>query len=158
MSLSQTIHSTTVSLNGLGVLLRGEPGSGKSSLALQLMEQPGMGLGDKVLAARLVADDQTILTLKNGKLQATAPDSLKGLLELRGLGLLSVAAQQDVAVVLVVDLKPATTIERLPDKAALHTDLLGVTLPRIDIDASHPSAAARVRTALLAVTKGAFPP
>jgi HPr kinase/phosphorylase len=158
MSLSQTIHATTVSLNGLGVLLRGEPGSGKSSLALQLMEQPGTGLADTVLAARIVADDQTVLTLQNGKLQATAPDALKGLLELRGLGLLPVTAQQDVAIVLVVDLKPAATIERLPDKAALYTDLMGVTLPRIDIDASHPSAAALLRTAFVAITKGSFPP
>ena len=47
--------------NGLGVLLRGKPGSGKSDLALQLMETPGTGFGISCIAAKLVADDQTAL-------------------------------------------------------------------------------------------------
>ena len=155
--MSQTVHATTISLNGLGVLLRGAPGSGKSSLALQLIEAQGSGLGQENLLGMLVSDDQTILTLKDGLLLASPPDSIAGLLELRGVGLVKVSFAQIVTLRLVVDLKPAVQIERMPEPEKLRADLLGVVLPRIEVDPNQPSAAARVRTALVAVTKDAFP-
>jgi HPr kinase/phosphorylase len=158
VSETGTIHATTVSLDGFGVLLRGAPGSGKSALALQLIEQQGTGLGPAAFTALLVADDQTILTRRDDVLFASAPDALRGLLELRGLGLLPVNIAPDVAVRLVVDLQPSSGIDRLPAPESLRTTLLGVVLPRIAIDATHPSAAARVRTACVWVMKAAFPP
>ena len=155
--MRQTIHATCLSLNGCGVLLRGAPGSGKSALALQLIETRGNGLGRDDLLGVLVSDDQTILSPRDGQLYASPPETLAGLLELRGVGLVKVPFVQDVALRLVVDLKPSTLIERMPEPASLRAMLLGVVLPRVETDASHPSAATRIRTALVAVTKETFP-
>src|SRR3546814_14236208 len=71
----QTVHATTVALDGTGVLLRGPAGSGKSDLALRLIDQ----------GARLVADDRTALALEGGRIIARAPETIAGRTEVRGL-------------------------------------------------------------------------
>ena len=73
-------HATTVLVDGTGVLLRGPSGSGKSDLALRLIDG----------GARLVADDQTALAVENGVLVAHPPRSIAGRLEVRGLGIVTV--------------------------------------------------------------------
>ena len=98
-----TLHATCVSVEGRGLLITGPSGSGKSSLALSLM----------ALGARLVADDRTILELRDGALWARCPPSLRGLIEARGLGLLNATPQDRTSVVLAVDLSVSET-ERLP--------------------------------------------
>ncbi len=142
------LHATTVSLNGEAILIRGASGSGKSSLALQLLESCGTGLQQTVQMAALVADDQTVLKERAGRLFATAPENLAGLLEVRGVGILRLHRVQDVILRLVVDLKPVDLIARLPEPHHMQTQILGVTLPCVAIDANLPSAASRVRVAL----------
>ena len=73
---SSQIHGTCVALGASGVVLRGPPGSGKSDLALRLIDG----------GARLVADDRIELDAAAGGLFASAPAAIKGLLEVRGLG------------------------------------------------------------------------
>jgi HPr kinase/phosphorylase len=141
------VHATTVSLNGTGVLIRGGSGAGKSDLALQLLETAGNGLTNANIATVLVADDQTALTVEGDQLYAAAPSTIRGLLEVRGQGIVKVPSREHVKVVLVVDLKPAAEIERMPEEALMRTDILGVSLQQIEIDASKPSAASRVRVA-----------
>lgn len=141
------LHATTISLSGSGILIRGPSGSGKSSLALQLLESQGSGLGMASIAASLVADDQTELCKRNGKVYASPPLSIAGLLEVRGHGILRLPFERDVAVGLVVDLQPASAIARLPLPTELETELMGVKLPCIAIDPSFNSAASRVRVA-----------
>lgn len=97
------LHATCVSVQGKGLLAIGPSGSGKSSLALALM----------ALGARLVADDRTILELRDGTLWATCPPALRGMIEARGLGLLNASPEDGVQVTLVVDLSAIET-ERLP--------------------------------------------
>jgi len=106
-----------LAFNGSGVLLRGPPGSGKSDLALRALSD----------GARLVADDQVVLTRKGSKLVASAPSSLQGLIEIRGLGIMRVEADAESELALVVDLTDKGVIERIPEPA--RCDLMGIELP-----------------------------
>jgi HPr kinase/phosphorylase len=132
-----TLHGTCVAVAGAGVLILGPPGSGKSDLALRLIDS---GAGE------LVADDQVSVVRRGARLIASAPKALAGLLEIRGLGIVPVKALNDVALSLVVNLAAASQIERLPE-GATH-GILGVALPSCAIDPSLASAAARVRAAV----------
>lgn len=89
-----TLHASCVSVEGRGVLITGPSGAGKSSLALGLM----------AYGARLVADDRVTLSPRGATLWATCPPAIRGMIEARGLGLLSAEAEEGVAVSLVVDL------------------------------------------------------
>ena len=99
----KVIHASCVTLGRLAVLLVGPSGSGKSALALELM----------ALGAQLVADDRTVLTLRDTGLIASCPASIRGRIEARGVGLLAAESAAHAQVVLAVDLG-ATETERLP--------------------------------------------
>ncbi len=141
------VHATCLALAGIGVLLRGPSGSGKSDLALRLIDRPGFGLAASLIEARLVADDQVILSRTGDDLLASAPERLAGLLEIRGLGIVRVEPAGPTRLGLVVDLVAAARIERYP-AAAGEARFLGCRVPLVSIDATAPSAAARVRAAL----------
>jgi serine kinase of HPr protein (carbohydrate metabolism regulator) len=140
------LHGTCVSVGGDGVLILGEPGSGKSGLALRLIDEPGYGISGVLLRSELVADDQVIVTRDQDRLMASAPASLRGKLEIRGLGIVTLATQPSVPLTLVVKLQEHSAIERLPDPATF--DILGMALPRVEIDAKMTAAPARLRAAL----------
>ena len=141
---SLLVHATTIAFGHQAVLLRGKPGSGKSSLALSLLEP---GWLEKLPVAKLIADDQTILSLQRGKIIASAPDNLQGLLEVRGLGIIPVDSQPAAELALIVDLVPWQQIPRLPQPEDLTALVLGLYFPRASIDASLPHAASRLRIA-----------
>jgi len=143
----RNLHGTCILLNGRGVLILGAPGSGKSDLALRLMDAPGWGAGAIAMDARLVADDQVFLRREADRLIAAAPPALAGLIEIRGLGIVRVEAAPEAPLALVVQLVPAAAIERLPERSTL--TLLGLEIPRVEIDPSAASAPARVRAALI---------
>jgi serine kinase of HPr protein (carbohydrate metabolism regulator) len=132
----QMVHATAVALAGKAVLLRGAPGSGKSDLALRLMEE----------GAELVADDQTCLSRRGAELWAAAPATLKDLMEVRGIGIVRVPALAEAPVALVVDLVPAPDIERCPEPE--RETLLGVALPKLRLHAPDASAPAKLRLAM----------
>jgi HPr kinase/phosphorylase len=140
------LHGTCVSVGGEGVLILGEPGSGKSALALRLIDEPGYGISGVLLRSELVADDQVIVTRDQDRLLASAPATLRGKLEIRGLGIVTLATRPSVALALVVKLKDHSAIERLPDSATF--DILGLTLPLVEIDGKTSSAPARLRATL----------
>jgi HPr kinase/phosphorylase len=142
------VHATCVSLNGQGVLIRGRPGSGKSELALRLIDMPGYGAGEDVFRGRLVADDQVRVEAKAGALWASPPEALQGLLELRGQGLLALPFAAEAKLALIVDLVPAGELERLPEPEALKAEIAGVSLPRIPLDGREPAAPAVIRAVL----------
>ncbi|KMW60574.1 HPr kinase/phosphorylase [Candidatus Rhodobacter oscarellae] len=110
------LHASCVAVQGKAALLTGASGSGKSALALQLM----------ALGARLVADDQTDIAAADGRLLARAPASIRGLIEMRGLGLLNADAVDDVPVAVVVDMAALSTA-RLPADQTI--ELCGCALP-----------------------------
>ena len=140
------LHGTCVSVSGEGVLILGEPGSGKSALALRLIDEPGYGISGELLRSELVADDQVIVTRDQYRLMASAPATLRGKLEIRGLGIVTLTTPPSVPLALVVKLQDHSAIERLPDPAIF--DILGMALPLVEIDGKMPSAPARLRAAL----------
>lgn len=97
------LHASCVSLDGSGVLILGQSGSGKSALALSLM----------AFGARLVSDDRTVLQGEGQAVVASAPAALMGLIEARGLGILRADPDRSAVVVVVVDLDRPET-DRLP--------------------------------------------
>ena len=104
-----TLHATCIAVEGLGLLILGPSGSGKSSLALQMV-----GLG-----ARLVADDRVDLVRRGDALFATCPAPLRGLIEARGLGILRADPLPEARVILIADLgRPPAA--RLPPRGTFH--------------------------------------
>jgi serine kinase of HPr protein (carbohydrate metabolism regulator) len=149
------IHATTVAIRDAdgadhGILIRGRPGSGKSELALRLIDAAGLGSGDTPLRARLVADDQTLLERRGDALIAFPPANLAGLIELRGQGILRLPHVSSVRIALVVDLREAHEIERMPDDRLLSSEIAGLGLPRIALDKAQPAAPAIIRMILTA--------
>jgi serine kinase of HPr protein (carbohydrate metabolism regulator) len=147
-------HASCVALGGHGVLILGESGSGKSDLALRLIDQPGRGIGEDVLTARLVADDQVMLEVRDGRLVARPAPVLAGLLEVRGVGIVRIDHLDSVVVDLVVELMPVEKIERLPEADDCRMVVDGIGLPRVAVDPRSASAPARVRCALGALLYG----
>lgn len=138
------IHATCVAVGDVGVLLRGASGAGKSDLALRLIDELG-----RLGGAQLVADDRVDLRVEHGHVWAQAPAALAGLLEVRGLGIISVAYRPRAAVGLIVDLVAGKSVERLP--ARRETEILGRALPRMALAPFHTSAPAVVRAAVAAL-------
>lgn len=133
----QQIHATCVEWDGAGVLIRGSEGAGKSDLALRLIDA----------GARLVADDRCDLAAVDGGVEAWAPETIAGRMEVRGLGIVTLAdTVEQTRIVAVVELTPAAHIERLPEPA--ETELDGVAVPLYRLDPTAPSAVARLKLIL----------
>lgn len=130
-------------------MLQGAPGSGKSSLALQLIDRPGFGAGSaQPVCGQLVSDDQVLLENIDGGLTASAPGAISGLLEVRGTGIIKVEqTSSPVRLDMVIVHADAADMDRLPAPAVI--DLCDRTLPLHKIDFATPSAAAQVRTLAL---------
>ena len=101
---SLIMHATCVDINGSGVLIVGRSGSGKSSLAINLL----------ALGSKLVADDQCELVKKNNKIRISKPASLPNSIEIRGVGLVSVPMVVETSLDWVVNMDEAEK-ERMPD-------------------------------------------
>jgi serine kinase of HPr protein (carbohydrate metabolism regulator) len=133
--MTETVHASTVATGGRAVLLSGPSGSGKSDLALRLIDR----------GFTLVSDDQTIVRREGDRLIAKAPPTIAGKLEVRGLGIVEMETVTDVPIALFVEL--TSDIERLPDENR-ERSILGVELPLISIDAKTASAPSKVALAL----------
>ena len=151
MSDRMLLHGTCVALDlsGAGadwcaLLLRGPSGVGKSDLALRLIEA----------GWRLVADDQCLLERRDGTIFVSAPETIAGKIEARGVGMLSLAsALPSAPLLLVADLVEEGTPERLPDPP--QSKLLEVSLPRVSLNAFDVSVPAKLRLALQQARRGA---
>ena len=133
---SETLHASCVAIGDRAVLIEGRSGTGKSDLALRLIDR----------GAVLVSDDYTVLTRRDGALTASPPATIAGKMEVRGLGLIEVGYAQDVPVALVVvaDNDPV----RMPEAEALRA-IAGVMLPELRLSLLEPSAPIKVERALL---------
>jgi serine kinase of HPr protein (carbohydrate metabolism regulator) len=132
----EPIHGTVVAVDGAGVLFRGPSGCGKSDLALRLIDR----------GAVLVADDSVVLTRDGSVIVASAPASIAGKMEVRGLGIVRLPGPPMAVLRLAVDLVAPADVERLPK--ARETVLLGVALPVLNLAPFEASAPAKVRLAL----------
>ncbi len=135
------MHGTCVALGRRGVLLRGPSGSGKSDLALRLIEH----------GALLVADDQVVLSGENGAVWASPPPELAGRMEIRGVGIVAVKHAPRSRVWLVCDLVSADAVPRLPE-AASEELLPGCFIARLAVFPFEASAPAKLRHAAAAAS------
>jgi hypothetical protein len=161
MSDAVNIHASCVMLakaaafpfgmHFMGILILGDSGSGKSDLSLRLIEQ----------GAILVADDRTDLFVDGGKLKASPPAALAGLIEMRGVGIIALSYEKIAEISLVVQLAARDAIPRLPEPARF-TPPAPLALPDaalpplIHIDPLEASATAKVRYAAMAHFQGLF--
>jgi HPr kinase/phosphorylase len=141
----ERLHATAIAVGQRAVIIRGPSGSGKSDLALRSL---AVGASQLIASpARLVADDQVIVTRIGPSLSVAAPQTLLGRLEVRGLGIIEVDPEQDAKAVLVVDLVDKSQIDRYPDPWPT-VELLGLTVPRLMISAFEASAPLKLLVAL----------
>jgi HPr kinase/phosphorylase len=127
------LHATCVSHGGKGVLLFGESGSGKSDLALRLIDE----------GAVLVGDDQVQVRRQNGALLASPSERIHGMIEARGIGILHLPHEKDAVVRLAVRLAGREEVERLPQPQ--FWSCLEVQVPLLSLHAFDISTAAKIR-------------
>jgi serine kinase of HPr protein (carbohydrate metabolism regulator) len=132
---SETLHASCVAINGLAVLIEGPSGAGKSDLALRLIDRGGV----------LVSDDYTVLIRKAKQLVATAPATIAGKIEVRGLGIIEMPHQDGIPVGLIVTL--SRDVERMPPEIVCRR-IAGVDIPSIALDGYQNSTPIKVELAL----------
>lgn len=136
----EIIHASCVAVNAAGLLIIGPSGSGKSAMALKLM----------ALGASLVADDRTIVENNKGRVIASCPTTLSGLIEARGIGILPVqAVTTSVEICLVLDLNQTETRRMPPIRTTRIVDVDIKTITHIEAD--------HLPAALLCYLKGLNP-
>jgi HPr kinase/phosphorylase len=132
---STTMHASAVLVGARAVLIRGPSGSGKSQLALDLIQA---GRAGALRFARLVADDRVHLEAAGGRLLARPAERLAGLIEVRGVGLLRLPHEASAVIGLVIDLAADDAI-RLPDAAQRKTEIENIALPRLAVARDTPA-------------------
>ncbi len=130
------IHASCVSLRNKGVLLLGPSGSGKSDLALRLIS---------LFGGILVADDRVDILLSHNDIIASAPKSIKGLLEVRGIGIIKLKSKSSVKIDLVIELV-SNPLERMPEEEKYN--LCGKDIPFYRINPFEISAPSKIMAAL----------
>lgn len=132
--MSGRVHGTAVAIGEAGVLILGASGSGKSDLALRLIDR----------GAVLIADDYVEVAKAGERLRLSPPSTIAGRIEVRELGIVALPWRRDVALALVVDLDAERF--RLPEP---HVHAIeGIAVPRIAIDPRPASAPIKVELAL----------
>lgn len=124
MTPRHNIHATGLVLDAFGLILRGPSGSGKSLLALSLLDEWEI----RGRPASLVSDDRVDIAIEKGGLVMYPPKPIEGLIELRGRGLVSRPFSSRAPIHLVIDF--VETLERMLEEEALETELFGVRLHR----------------------------
>ena len=130
--MGASIHASAVLVGERAVLIRGPSGSGKSRLAFDLIL---CGRSGQVAPAILVGDDRVHLATLGGQLLVRPAPALAGLIEIRGLGIRRCDHVDQAVIGLIVDLAAADAA-RLPAPAAFCTQINGVKLPRIPVQAN----------------------
>jgi serine kinase of HPr protein (carbohydrate metabolism regulator) len=132
---SETVHASSVAIDGRGVLIGGRPGMGKSDLAFRLVDR----------GALLISDDYTIVRRVAGVATASAPATIIGKIELRGVGIVELETAQEVPVALLVDLDERPERQPEPGETRL---VAGVAIPVLRLAGLEASAPLKVEAAL----------
>lgn len=136
---SETLHVSAVAIAGRAVLIGGMSGTGKSDLALRLIDR----------GAALISDDYTVIRRAEGQALASPPPNIRGMIEMRGIGIVALESVSEVPVALFVDLDRAP--ERMPDSDQRRI-VAGVPVPLVALDGREASAPLKVETALRLAT------
>ncbi|MDX5592113.1 HPr kinase/phosphatase C-terminal domain-containing protein [Pseudovibrio sp. SPO723] len=138
-------HGTCVVIGNKGVLIRGASGSGKSGLAFELIQRERTA----GRFACLVADDQVYIDAINGRLVARCPEPTRGLMELRGHGIVKMPHLNRAVLRLIIDIEGLSHIERLPESHELETEVLGIKVRRQPVPLESFDASVRLAYAAL---------
>jgi serine kinase of HPr protein (carbohydrate metabolism regulator) len=129
------LHATSVAMEDNGVAIFGDPGSGKSDLALRLIDS----------GATLISDDITVFSKLEKNINLFGIENTKGLLEVREVGIITVPYVEGIKLKLVVRLTDRV-IERIPKKNQIN--LLGLKFPKLEINGKNSSSVAKVKVKL----------
>jgi serine kinase of HPr protein (carbohydrate metabolism regulator) len=141
-----TVHASAVLVGDRAVLIRGPSGAGKSRLALELIQAARAGA---LPFARLVGDDRVHLQEVGGRVLVRPAQTLTGLLEVRGAGILRLPYEPSAVIGLVVDL--AVDSQRWPEPPQQQTEIEGIRLPRLGVaagEAALPTVLALLKSSL----------
>lgn len=141
-------HCCVVEVAGLGILIEGPSGAGKTSLALALLEyatHSGTPSG-------FICDDQAIISTRDGTLIAHAPDNTSGMVEIRGYGIVPIANQPETRVALVVRLVSDEEVRRMRDDETIL--ISGIELPLLKAPMRYEAGARRIIMAWIAEHSG----
>ena len=141
-------HCSVVTVGGFGVLIEGPSGSGKTSLALGLLD----ACRAKGIEGALVADDQAFLTCDADGLRAQAPETIRGMAEVRGYGIVSLPFREWAGIHLIARLVDDEAVERMPEENQLsRIGKLALTrpLPVCDLPRRHEAQGIRIIMAVL---------
>ena len=136
--VTQTHHACALEINNIGILIKGSSGSGKTSLMMGLLERANQNN----LEAFLISDDQIHLNLSNKTLEARVPETISGLVEIHGFGIVNHQHKETTNIALVVELVEDETIERLPEKQFF--DFKTVKLPLLKVPRRHENQSIRI--------------
>ena len=129
------LHATSVAMEDNGVAIFGDPGSGKSDLALRLIDS----------GATLISDDITVFSKLEKNINLFGIENTKGLLEVREVGIITVPYVEGIKLKLVVRLTDKV-VERIPKKNQIN--LLGLKFPKLEINGKNSSSVAKVKVKL----------
>lgn len=132
---SETLHASCVAIGDHAVLIEGRSGAGKSDLALRLIDR----------GARLVSDDYTLVVRKGQTLVASAPATIAGRIEVRGIGIVVMPHVDNIPVALLVDL--AANVDRMPPEDSRRR-IAGVDVPVVALAGHEASAPIKLELAL----------
>ena len=135
-SVAETIHATCVAIGERGLLILGSSGTGKSDLALRLIDR----------GALLVSDDGVMVRAGSGRAYASAPATIAGRMEIRGLGIVEVPTMKEAPIALCIRLG---TGERMPPETLPTFSVAGVAIPMLSMEPFEVSAPVKVERALV---------
>lgn len=135
--MRETIHSSSIVIDGSAILLSGPSGSGKSDLALRLIDHGAM----------LLSDDYTLVQRDGDMLIARPPETIEGRMEVRGVGIVEMPHCPAAPVALILDLSAAP--DRMPETPSTLT-IAGVAVPVLPFAPFEASAPIKVALALKA--------
>jgi serine kinase of HPr protein (carbohydrate metabolism regulator) len=142
-AVSTLVHGTCVALGESAAILVGASGSGKSDLALRFV------LGTPAeLEPALISDDQIRVTVSDGRLIASAPETIAGRIEVRGIGIVPLVARTSAEVKLIIRLVEPDAVPRMPPAQAQTQKLCGIDLPVMLLTPFEASAHLKVRLAI----------
>jgi len=131
-------HACALEINKTGILIIGQPGSGKTSLMMGLLQRAKI----EKLNASLVADDQVYLSTPDQKVFAKVPETIAGMVEIRGYGITDHAFKSETQIELVVELIEDDKIERMPHPKSYEINSLN--LPLLEVPQRHENQAVRI--------------
>ncbi|MBB4005276.1 MAG: HPr kinase/phosphatase C-terminal domain-containing protein [Aurantimonas endophytica] len=144
MSEGLNVHGSAVLVGRMGILVRGPARSGKSALCLSAIRRAA-SLG---LESWLVGDDRVVIEATSTGLVLSAPDVLRGLIEISGVGIVPEPATPAAPLSLVVDLCELDAIDRMPEASDEEETILGAVIRRVRLPARSAAFGADVLVSL----------